>query len=183
MPDTIFEEMQDNRKSVEKRMIGDILIRETAMLAVGCYAGRVWIETAPLSSERRQSRSRMIWTIGAMLLLVHVLCAFHFRHVWSHAAAWEHTRQRTLELTGWDSGVGLWANYAITMLWLADVAGWWTRLDWPLRHRHWFWFLQLSLAFMMINATAVFGPWYWMPIAAGYVAMLVVCHLSRRKLS
>lgn len=162
-------------------MIGPWLIRATAMLAVTCYALRFLVDLNGTPGGQRDRLARNAWTAGALLLMIHVLCAFHFQHGWSHAAAWEHTRQRTLELTGWNFGGGLGANYAITALWLIDAAGWRTRLDWPLRHRRWFWFLQVSLAFMMINATVVFGPWYWTPIVTVYVVTLMFCLSRRRK--
>lgn len=148
--------------------MGDVLIRSTAILAVACYAGRVMVAAAGLRDERWQRRVRILWTMGASALAAHTICAFHFQHHWSHAAAWEHTRQRTLELTGWNSGGGLSANYATLAIWLLDVFGWQTALDWPRRHRGWFWFVQIALAFMMLNATAVFGPKYWLPAAAVY---------------
>lgn len=162
-------------------MIGTWLIRATAILAVAGYTLRFLADCSEPPSDWRLRHARRAWSAGALLLTIHVFCAFHFQHAWSHAAAWEHTRQRTLELTGWNFGGGLWANYAITALWLIDAAGWRTRLDWPLRHRRWFWFLQVALAFMMINATVVFGPWYWTPIVTVDVVTLMFCLSRRRK--
>ncbi len=144
--------------------MGEWLIRGTAILAVACYAGRVMSELAGRNEERR---ARWLWALGCLAMSTHVLCAFHFQHAWSHAAAWEHTRQRTLELTGWNSGSGLYANYALTIVWLIDVLGWRTWLDWPRRYRGWYWTVQIFFAFLIVNATVVFGPKYWTPVAAG----------------
>jgi hypothetical protein len=142
------------------------LIRGTAILAVTCYAARIIMDVAGLPSNRWRRRARVAWSLGGALLILHVVFAFQFRHAWSHAAAWEQTRQRTLELTGWETGAGVYANHAMTAVWLIDIIGWSVRLDWPQRYRGWYWFVQAFLAFMMFNATAVFGPWYWKFVVA-----------------
>jgi hypothetical protein len=159
--------------------MGDALIRSTAILAVAYYAGRVMMDVAGLRKERWQHRARLLWTIGASALAAHMICAFHFQHGWSHAAAWEHTRQRTLDLTGWNSGGGLYANYATTAIWLLDALGWWTALDWPRRQRLWYWIVQLTLAFVMLNATAVFGPAHWRAVVAAYAVVLAAIVIQR----
>jgi hypothetical protein len=83
-------------------------------------------------------------------------------------------------LTGWNTGVGLYANYAMTATWLIDIIGWSVRLDWPARFRVWFWFVQTFFAFMMFNATAVFGPWYWRPVAVLFGVMVLGIVSQRR---
>ena len=160
-----------------------MLIRGTAVLAVAGYAGRIAVDVAGQQDERGRRRARSAVDDGAVFLWLHVAAAFHFVHAWSHAAAWEHTRTRTLEMTGWNSGVGLAINDTLMALWLADVVGWWSRLDWPQRHRAWFWTVQAFFAFMMFNATAVFGPWYWTPVVVATLGALVVQHIVRRRCS
>ena len=61
-------------------------------------------------------------------------------------------------------------------VWLFDAVGWNVSLDWPRRHRRWFWIVQAFFAFMLFNATAVFGPWYWRPTAVGFVGILWIAH-------
>jgi hypothetical protein len=160
--------------------LGEFLIHSTAVVAVAGYAGRVWIDLCGLRDDRWQRWARWFWTLGGMMLSGHTACAFHFQHHWSHAAAWEHVRQRTLELTGWNSGGGLYADYAVAAIWLIDVLGWWTRLDWPRKHRAWFWTVQLFLVFMMVNATAVFGPRYWIAITTAVVIAIVALRTRQR---
>lgn len=156
-------------------------IQLTAIAAAACYAARLTIEAGGFRSDLWQRRARVCWSLGAVLLLLHVFAAFHWQHAWSYAAAWEHTRRRTQTLTGWNSGSGLWANFAVTGMWLVDAVGWLKDIDWPARHPYWFWFLQLSLAFMMLNATAVFGPQYWTPIVAGCLFLWGVMHFRSRR--
>ena len=153
-------------------MTGEFLIRSTAMLAIAGYSLRLLTDAAGSATPGRQRTSRWFWTLGCAALLIHTACAFQFLHHWSHAAAWEYTRRRTLELTGWDSGIGLWVNYVMTAIWLIDVVGWWGSLDWP-RQRIWYWTVQTLFAFLVFNATAVFGPAYWTPIVGAMVVILV----------
>ena len=160
--------------------MGEILIRGTAIMAVGCYSARMLMDLGGKTDDCQRA-ARWFWTVGCIGMIVHVACAFHFQHGWSHAAAWEHTRQRTLELTGWNSGAGLYFNEAMTVLWLVDVVGWWKILDWPRRQRVWFWIVQCVFAFMMVNATAVFGPGYWRVVAVAFVGALVWGRFAARR--
>ena len=113
--------------------------------------------------------ARNWWSLGAAAIVLHVFAAFQVRHGWSHAAAWEHTRAQTLLFTGWNSGHGLYANYALTILWAFDAAAWWIMPDWPQRHRIWAGTLLAGCGFLMFHATAVFGPWYWKWVVGVYV--------------
>ncbi len=159
--------------------LGEHLTRWTVRAAVACYVG--WLGFALCRSERygqpdgTDAVPRWLWTIGCGLFVLHVICAFHFHHHWSHAHAYAHTAEQTAALTGIHWGGGLWFNYLFAVAWLGDVARWWLRgvpllrLDTtPGRFGHAF------FAFMMFNATVVFGPPGWrvvalvlLPVAAG----------------
>ncbi|OYV93053.1 MAG: hypothetical protein B7Z73_03955 [Planctomycetia bacterium 21-64-5] len=134
-------------------------------------------------SPRRQRWARLAWTLGCLCYLAHVACAFHFYHGWSHAAAYRHTAERTAAVAGWSWGGGVYFNYVFTAVWLADTLWWWrtssvgnalcgvpkrcqrelhgtpqrafptdpSRRDWL--HLA----VQLFMAFMVFNATVVFG--------------------------
>ncbi|MEI8022201.1 MAG: hypothetical protein WCH39_28585 [Schlesneria sp.] len=60
------------------------------------------------------------------------------------------------------------------VLWLADTFFWWRDLSWP-RHRRIYWAVQSVFAFLMFQATAIFGPPFWIP-----VVVLVITFLSLR---
>ena len=102
-----------------------------------------------------------LWRGGALLLLAHMLAAFHWRHNWSHAAAYADTARQTREVTGIDWGGGVYFNYALLGLWLAEAFVWPPDLSvrQP-RARNW---LAGYYAFMWFNATVIFGhgivPW------------------------
>lgn len=139
----------------------ELFLRATAWLAFAAYlagtAARVRPPAAPWFPR--------VWLAGAVLLLVHVLAAFHFRHGWSHAAAWADTARQTREVTGLDWGGGVWFNYALVAAWLADAGGRLRAADLPRAGRV---ALDGFYAFMWFNAAVVFvrGPARWAGLLA-----------------
>jgi hypothetical protein len=102
--------------------------------------------------------ARLAWSAGCAAFLVHVVCAFHSYHDWSHAAAEAATARDTAQVVGIDWGGGLYLNYAFALIWLADAAWWWCGLEgYESRPRFVAWSIQAFLAFMFFNATVVFG--------------------------
>ncbi len=148
---------------------GDRWIALAAQLSVACYA-------LALLLMRRCSRPTLViaglWTAGLVSLGVHVACAFHFLHHWSHSAALQHTAERTFEVTGWKWSGGLSINYVFLLFWASDAVRLWrealgrTAVASPAWRR----FVHGVFLFMMFNATVVFGPWHW-TIAAGVFAL------------
>ncbi len=143
---------------------GKILTLWTIRAAVISYAASViaWL-------RRRDRSARLIWSLACLLYLVHVACAFHFYHHWSHSAAYEDTARRTAELLGASWGGGLYLNYIFTVAWMMDVIWWWrgfalyrSRPQWMHTSVHTF------FAFMFFNATVVFatGPVRWLGLVA-----------------
>ena len=129
-------------------------------------------------TRTRFSLWRAAWSAACLLLIVHVLAAFHFEHGWSHVAALKHTAEQTARVTGIDWGGGLYFNYAFLILWAFDVGGLWrshsSRRS-ALRRA-----TDIACLFMIFNATVVFGPRWWMgPVAA--VGLIIVL-LRRRAL-
>ncbi len=152
-------------------MIGELLIRWTARLAVACYVARLAFDVEQKAEANWQQSARWWWTIGCFFFLLHVIAAFHFEHHWNHAAAYEATAKRTAEVTGWDSGFGLYVNEAFLILWLTDTLCWWQDLSWP-QHRRIYWTVQSVFAFLMLQATAIFGPPFWIPVVVLVIVFL-----------
>jgi hypothetical protein len=150
----------------------ELLIVWTARLAVACYVGRLATDIANRRDESSQRTARRFWTLGCAILLIHEALVFHILFHWSHAAAYDHVARRTREMTGWDSGFGLYVNYAFSMVWLTDTILWWRDLHWP-KQRAPFWIVQLVFAFMMTQATMVFGPPSWIPVGLAVMAVLI----------
>ena len=149
---------------------GELLVRATAWLAFAAYMSG----TAAGLRHPAGRAFRLLWLAGAGLLLVHLLAAFHFKHEWSHAAAYADTARQTREATGLDWGGGVYLNYLLVLVWLADALG---RLRTnPVAPSH---ALRRALtgfyAFMWFNAAVVFvrGPMRWVGVAAfGLIAVL-----------
>jgi hypothetical protein len=93
-------------------------------------------------------------------MLVHTALAFQVHHQWSHAVAEADTGRQTQVLTGIDWGGGIWLNYLLVTVWIADALwnlaapGSYTR-----RPRWIAYALHGFLVFMWFNATVVFGSW------------------------
>jgi hypothetical protein len=163
-------------------MIGDLLIDWTIRAVLVAFSARLLLGlqggAATPSSQRSQ---RWLWTIACGLLWIHVACAFQFEHHWSHAAASLQTARETAAVTGLDWDGGLWINYALLLLWVADVAWWWiSPVTFAARpaivNRMWLGFL----CFITLNATVVFktGPLRWCGII---VTITLLVLLWRRR--
>lgn len=141
---------------------GELLTRWTVRLALILYALAL-----ALRWSARGRLARMAWTAGCLAFVLHVLCAFHFSHHWSHADAHAVTAQRTADVIGWHWGGGLYANYVFTLIWLADGVSWWCgRRSYESRSRVIEWSVHIFLAFMVFNAAVVFaeGPTRWVSL-------------------
>jgi hypothetical protein len=113
-------------------MLGVLLTKWTIRLALACYvtylAGWLLAKSKPSAHRGRwPNTARAIWTLGCVLFVVHVACAFHFYHHWSHTAAWQTTAQETEQLLGVAFGDGIYFSYLFLILWALDVAWLWLR--------------------------------------------------------
>lgn len=122
---------------------------------------------------------KWLWGGAWLLLLVHVLAAFHFEHAWSHQHAWQHTADQTSRTVGLRLGAGLLFNELFLVWWAADI---WQLARRPDAigtrfHRATVWLC----VFMLFNATVVFGPRWWMAVAipAGTAGVVLFCQRSK----
>lgn len=144
----------------------------TARIGMTCYALRLLVEVAARDAAARRVWARGLWTIGWLVMGVHFALAFHIQHGWSHAHAVADTARRTAEVVGWYWGGGVWINYAFLAAWTLDVARMWglARFS-PAAERRWNITLHAFMAFMAFNATAVFGPAWWIGVVSVYVLL------------
>ena len=106
--------------------------------------------------------ARFVWTLGFVALVVHILIAFGVAHGWSHAAAVEHVRK----VGGFGGGIVV--NYLFAAVWLADVVWWWISPTSHANRPRWVgWVVHGFLAFVVVNATVVFGT----PVLRGGYAL------------
>ena len=124
----------------------------------------------------RPRLAKAVWTIGFLMLLVHVAAAFHFIHHWSHTTAWVRTAEQTEHRLGWYWGGGIWFNYLFLVIWGIDVLLLWSKI----RPSNVLTIMQAYLAFIVVNTTAVFGPIGWIPviIVAGFILGLLIARRS-----
>jgi len=165
-------------------MTGDLLIAWSARIAILFYFLRLAADILMASSQRQEFWARLAWTVGCAVYLVHVVFAFHFALGWSHMAALEHAARRTVETVGTSFPSGMYVNYVFTLLWLADVTLWWRRAAKneptpPMLY----WSIQAVFAFMVFNATVVFGPPFWRWAVAVAVVSLIGARILLRQAS
>ena len=161
---------------------GELFTRGLAQLAVACYLVRVVLDLWDSRSLNIARWTRRVWTLGSVALWLHIACAFHFLHDWSHAEAVRRTAEQTRELTGWEWGGGVYINYAFAGFWLLDVLWWWrVGLEPDSQSPARFWAIHAVFAFMMVNATVVFGPSYWrsLAIAFAFTALAILVLRTR----
>jgi len=150
---------------------GALLTRGTIWLALICYALVVVLQSS--KGSRGRTASRLLWILGCLFFLAHVLAAFHFYHGWSHAAAAHDTQRQTFERLGVSFSAGIYFNYLFALVWLIDVVAGGAGGKF-LHERNVFWFLLLHgfFLFMIFNATVVFGQGWARP--AGVILCLLV---------
>jgi hypothetical protein len=149
--------------------LGEGLTRWTIRGALALYVLSLAIRLAARGRCVWLAPARWAWTFGCVLFTIHVLCAFHFYHSWSHDAAYAATAERTAEVVGLSWGGGLFANYLFLVVWAADAGWWWTAPKrYECRSRLAEWAVQGFLGFMAFHATVVFGQGLirWFGVAA-----------------
>ena len=153
-------------------MSGEWLTRGTVWLALSLYvAGQIL---------PHRSAARWFNTLGCVAFLAHVACAFQFYHGWSHSVAYADTARQTKELTGWNSGAGLYINYLFALVWMGDVIWSWASYDarppwitWSVRGFFWF---------MIFNGAVVFARGPIRGFGLLLCLALVGCWWPKRKL-
>lgn len=153
---------------------GRSLIVWTVRLSVACYCYCVWrrVQRGQSSHDRIYS---CVWGVSWLLCLIHVLCAYHFEHRWSQAAALRHTAELTQAVVGLYWSGGIYVNYLFLSIWAFDVC------RCMLQQKPTGTGMHLVAAFMMFNATAVFGPRWWIVAAIAYLVVLFLAYRQQRK--
>lgn len=156
--------------------IGELLTKLTVWAAVTAYSIACAGILLARTGEPHASWIRWVWTIGLCLFLIHVGCAFGFYHGWSHADAYRETARQTAAMTGMHWGGGLYFNYLLATLWLADVVWLWIAPDNHSRRPR-----MISAAFhsflffLVVNGTVIFvhGPmrWYGLVLCVALVVL------------
>lgn len=158
---------------------GRLLILWTVRIAVLLYALATWRYLIVLRPQNKtvDRRYSLLWATAWLMCVIHVVCAFHFEHHWSHAAALRHTAEMTNRVVGIHWGGGLIINYVFLAWWGID-AGRQFRRKQAASSR-----IFIAVAgFMFFNATAVFGPaWWWIPVSLFVVSAVKSAIYGRRQ--
>ncbi|HEY0728833.1 MAG TPA: hypothetical protein VGD38_12230 [Pyrinomonadaceae bacterium] len=137
---------------------GEFLTRSTIWISILSYAIGAIVFAMARGRSGFDRWARLAWTIGCAALIVHFICAFNFYHAWSHESAYVDTARQTAEVMRVNWGGGLFINYAVALLWIADVSWWWMAGIGSYRRRPWLLTLiwHSFLIFIIFNATVVF---------------------------
>jgi len=137
---------------------GEFLTRGTIWVSILAYTIGSIVFAISRGRTGFDRWTRLAWTIGCAALVAHFICAFDFYHGWSHESAYADTARQTAEVIRINWGGGLFINYAVALVWFADVAWWWFAGVSAYRRRPWL--ITLSwhgfLIFIIFNATVVF---------------------------
>lgn len=161
--------------------VGDALTRNTVRLSLAWYAAALFMMMRMHRDDWAVRTcfgrvARWCWTWGVVVFLVHLAVAFHYFHNWSHAHAFETTRQAS------GVGEGVFVSYFFTLWWSFDAAIWWSAPRWYAERPAWIGrTLHLFMLFIVFNGMVVFesGPIRWAGIVL-FIALPAAWLLSRR---
>jgi hypothetical protein len=170
---------------VNRMNSGELLTRSTVWISIVAYT----IGCVMFANARSQTGTdrwvRLAWTTGGAALVLHLICAFNFYHGWSQESAYLETARQTDAVVGINWGGGLFINYAVASLWMADVAWWWFAGVSAYRRRTWLLTLlwHSFLIFIIFNATVVFkdGLTRWIGLLVSLILCLSWALISRQR--
>lgn len=157
--------------------LGRFLILWTVRISVGLYAIAVLMKIQSAQSPASGRLYRLVWLLSWCFCVIHVLCAYHFQHHWDQSAALKHTAEMTSRVVGIYWSGGLYVNYVFLTLWGVQSIVQWVRRETAGRLGNVF--IHAIAGFMMFNATAVFGPVWWIAVVAVYLLLIVVLVLRK----
>ncbi len=164
---------------------GEFLTRSTIWISILSYAVGCVVFAMASRQTQLDRWVRLAWTIGCAALILHFICAFQFFHSWSHESAYVDTARQTAAVFRINWGGGLFINYAVASLWLADVAWFWFAGVNSYRRRPWLLTLAWHsfLIFIIFNATVVFkgGMTRWIGLLVCLTLCLSWVSISRQR--
>ena len=152
-------------------------IRLSMLLFVLVLASRIVSPGAVLDN----TLTRGLWTLGFVLFVVHVLASFHFAHQWSHGSAYQATAKQTLELLGFEVGMGVYFNYLFLAVWTLDVVNAWTHFADGRKTVQWL--LRIGLIYMIFiafNGIVVFKSGWLRAVGLVASALLFAVFVNKR---
>jgi hypothetical protein len=127
------------------------------VLFVAAEAGK-----GPLAAGGRAAAwARPVWTLGAIVGILHAVLAFATRYNWDHEAAVVATAQQGAALYGFAWRGSIYVNYIFLLLWLTVAWTW----------RHWVW--RAFVLMMIVNGAIIFARPAARPFGVAIVCVLV----------
>lgn len=146
-----------------------------AIIPTAWIAAMFWMMGAAGLAQTPTLMTRVAWTLGCITYLIHMFMAFAYAHHWSHSEAFEHIKR----VGGF--GAGIYVSYLFSVIWVGDVAWWWLS---PIGYLHRPRWLARGIygymAFVVFNATAVFGSGFFRWVSAGFFALMILMWVAAR---
>ena len=112
--------------------------------------------------------------IGIAVLWIHIVLAYRLAHHWSNDAALKHVAERTQEVVGIDSGIGLYVNFLTAVLWSYSAVA--APRQSLLRRG-----IEVYLWLMFISAAIIFARWRASIAFAALVSVVLLTRLVSRR--
>lgn len=112
----------------------------------------IWIAMLAWTIAIFRTGRRLWWAIGLAFYVAHIFAAYESHYHWSHEIARSETARQTAEVTGWDSGIGLYFNFAFAAILALDLGFLYLRDQRPFPR-----FVDGLVFFMILNGAVVFG--------------------------
>lgn len=123
--------------------------------------------------------ARLVWSAGVVAMTVHAVSAFAIVYRGSHEVALAETARQTAALTGFDSGSGLYVNYAFLAIWLADAAWWWSSPAARGRTAGLGWARLGFFLFMFVNGAVIFADGWIRTIGIVSITAVIAATIAR----
>lgn len=145
---------------------GHLLTRATVWLALSLYVAAEFIRSRFGLADQHSALlrpGRVLNSLGCALFLGHVVCAFHFYHHWSHAAAYADIARQTRAYFGFNWGGGLYFNYLFLLLWVGQTIRSWNvpaGIDAASRQSKptpFGWMMRAFILMMIVNGAVIFA--------------------------
>ena len=160
-------------------MEAELAVRVIVNLATVAWAtGEVLMRTA---ADSRTARAA--WTVGLLLIQVHVLIAFQQIYGWDHEAAIAATVVQSEARFGLGWRGAIYINYAFLAIWTADVLWWWVAPVSRAARAGWLEMTRFAIfAFMFVNGAVIFASGIGRAVGVCAVsAVLIAALLPRRR--
>jgi len=153
--------------------VGSLIIAWTIRASVLLFFATLITWVLQTKSNQWERSLRIVWTLGFLLFVAHVVVAFHFHHHWSHTSALAETARQTRDLIGLEFGAGLYFNHLFMLVWAIDLVWIWFGKAESIQRYRWLRLTWIAyLIFIAFNGVAVFKDG-WMRFG-GIVALALI---------